>query len=91
MTLTAVLLAAGTIIGAVVGAITNALKSIAKVLGNGLKEVVKKMAAILPGLPGTIASFVFKAAGQVIVILAEHIWQLILAAVIEKALKRQRR
>ena len=92
LTITANLLAAGTVIGAVIGAITNALKSMAKSLENGLKEVGQKTASFLPGLIGSIVSFIFKAAGQAIHILAEHTWLLILAAVaflIQKVTNKQ--
>ena len=81
VTLTAILLAIGVTIGAVVGALTNALKAIRKALGNGFKEVGSKVDSILPGLIGSIASFLFKTARQAIGYLAEHTWLLILAAV----------
>ena len=93
VTLTAILLAAGVTIGAVVGAISNALKAIRKALGNGLKEVGSKVGSILPGLIGSIASFLFKTAGQAIGYLAEHTWLLSLAAVLfvaKKYLKKRR-
>ena len=51
-------------------------------LGNGLKEVGKKLANILPGLIGTIISFIFKAAGEVISFLGKNAWLLITAVVI---------
>ena len=65
----------------VVSAVTGALKNTAKALGNGLKEVGKKVAAVLPGLLGSIVSFLFRTTRQVIGFLAEHTWLLILAAV----------
>ena len=43
VTVTAILLAARITIGAVIGAITKALKAVSKGLGNGLKEVGKKL------------------------------------------------
>ncbi|KAJ7328602.1 hypothetical protein OS493_023871 [Desmophyllum pertusum] len=93
VTVTAVLLAAGVTIGAVIGTITNALKATGKALGKGLKEMGAKTASLLPGLIGSIASFLFKTAGQAIGFLAEHTWLLILAAVafmFEKVVKKRR-
>ena len=93
LTITAILLAAGVTIGAVVGEITNALKSMGNQLANGLKTVGAKAASALPGLIGTIVSFLFKTAGQAIGYLAEHTWLLILAAVVfifEKYIKKRR-
>ena len=82
VTVTAIFnIAAGVTIGAVIGAITNSLKSTGKALGNGLKEIGKKTASLLTGLLGSIVSFLFKAAGQVIGFLAEHTWLLIWAVV----------
>ena len=93
VTVTAIFIATGVTIGAVIGAITNALKSTGKQLGNGLKEIGKKTASLLPGLLGSIVSFLFKAAGQVIGFLAEHTWLLILAVVaflMETYIKKRR-
>jgi len=81
ITLTAILLTAGTTIGAVIGVLTRSLKATGKVLGNGLKDIGAKLGSILPGLIGSIVSFLFKAAGQVVGFLAEHTWLLLLAAV----------
>jgi len=92
VTLTAILLAAGTTIGAVIGVLTRGLKATSKALGNGLKDIATKLGSLLPGLIGSIVSFLFKAAGQVIGFLAEHTWLLILAAVaflFEKYFKKQ--
>ena len=79
VTLTAILLAVGVTItiGSVIGAITKTLKATGKSLGNGLKEIGKKTASLLPGLLSSIVSFLFKAAGQAIGFLAEHMWLLI--------------
>jgi len=93
VTLTAILLAAGVTIGAVVGSITNALKATGKALGKDLKDIGSKLASLLPVQIGSIVSFLFKAAGQVVGFLAEHTWMLILAAVaflFEKYFKKQR-
>ena len=92
VTVTAIVLAAGVTIGAVIGAITNALRATGKALGKGLKDIGSKVASALPGLIGSIVSFLFKAAGQVIGFLAEHTWLLILAVVaflVEKYIKKR--
>ena len=81
VTVTTIFLAAGVTIGAVIHVITNALKATGKALGNGLKDLGKKTASLLPGLLGSIVSFLFKAAGKAIGFLAEHTWLLILAVV----------
>jgi len=89
--LRAVVLAASLVIGSVVLKIMAALKLGIKAVGNGLKEIGKKNASFLPGLIGSIVSFISKAAGQVISFLVEHAWILILAVVaflIERVLKR---
>jgi len=93
VTLSAILLAAGTTIGAVIGVLTRGLKATGKVLGNGLKDIAAKLGSLLPGLIGSIVSFLFKAAGQVVGFLAEHTWLLILAVVaflFEEYFKKQR-
>ena len=93
VTVTAIVLAARVTIGAVIGAITNALRATGKALGKGLKDIGSKIASALPGLIGSIVSFLFKAAGQAIGFLAEHTWLLILAVVaflFEKYIKKRR-
>ena len=93
VTVTAIALAAGVTIGAVIGAITNALRATGKALGKGLKDIGSKVASALPGLIGSIVSFLFKAAGQAIGFLAEHTWLLILAVVaflVEKYINKRR-
>ena len=93
VTVTAIVLAAGVTIGAIIGAITNALRATGKALGKGLKDIGSKVASALPGLIGSIVSFLFKAAGQAIGFLAEHTWLLILAVVaflVEKYIKKRR-
>jgi len=57
------------------------LKATGKALGNKVKDIGVKLGSLLPGLIGSIVSFLFKAAGQAIGFLAEHTWLLILAAV----------
>ena len=81
VTVTAIFLAAGVMIGTFIGSITNALKATGKALGKGLKDLGKKTATLLPGLLRSIVSFLFKAACQAISFLAEHTWLLILAVV----------
>ena len=93
VTVTAIFLAAGVTIGAVLeGTMTNALKKLGTDLGNGVKTLGAKAASALPGLIGAIVSFIFKAAGSVIGLLAEHTWLLILAVVaflFEKLIKKR--
>ena len=92
-TLRAVVLAAGITISAVVLATLNGLKAATKAIGNGLKNIGKQAIGALPGLIGSIVSFIFKAAGQAISFLAEHAWLLILAVVafpVERVAKRAR-
>ena len=75
-------LAAGAVIAAIYNAlVTNALKPGLKALGNGLKEIGKKLPSLLPGILGEIVSFLFKTAASVISFLAENAWLLILAVV----------
>ena len=92
-TLQAVVLAAGITISAVVLATLNGLKAATKAIGNGLKNIGKQAANALPGLIGSIVSFIFKAAAQVLSFLGEHAWLLILAVVaffMERLLKKRR-
>ena len=75
-------------------AATNGLKAGTKAIGNGLKDIGQKLGSLLPGLIGSIVSYVFKAAGSVLSFLGEHAWLLILAVVaffMERMLKRRRR
>ena len=93
-TLQAIILVAGIVIGAVALKVTNVLATGTKAIGNGLKKIGKKVASILPGLIGTIVSFIFKTGGQVLSFLGEHAWLLILAVVaflMETLLKKRRR
>ena len=92
VTVTAILIAAGITVGTVVGSITKALKATGKAMGNGLKDLGAKIGSLLPGLIGSIVSFLFKTAGQAIGYLAEHTWLLILAVVaflIQKLMKKR--
>lgn len=81
-TVTAVVLAVGTTIGVIVNSLTKGLKSVAVGIGNGLQTLGKKIAQILPGLIGTIVSFIFKTAGSVISFLGKNAWLLILGVAV---------
>ncbi len=61
--------------------------------GHRQSDVGSKVASALPGLIGSIVSFLFKTAGQAIGFLAKHTWLLILAAVaflVERYIKKRR-
>ena len=93
-TLQAVALAVGVILSALALAGLNGLKAGTKALGKGLKAIGQKLGSLLPGLIGSIVSYIFKAAGQVFSFLGEHAWLLILAVVaffMERLLKKRRR
>ena len=81
-TVTAVFLAVGTVIGVIVNSLTKGLKTVATGVGNGLKELGKKIAGILPGLIGAIVSFIFKTTGSVISFLGKNAWLLILGVAV---------
>ena len=80
-TLQAVVLAVGVVFSALALAGLNGLKAGTKAVGKGLKTIGQKLGSLLPGLIGSIVSFIFKAAGQVLSFLGEHAWLLILAVV----------
>ena len=91
-TLQAVVLAVGVVLSALALAGLNGLKAGTKAVGQGLKTIGQKLGSLLPGLIGSIVSFIFKAAGQVFSFLAEHAWLLILAVVaffMERMLKKR--
>ena len=93
-TLQAVVLAVGVVLSALALAGLNGLKAGTKAVGQGLKTIGQKLGSLLPGLIGSIVSFIFKAAGQVFSFLAEHAWLLILAVAaffMERLLKRKRK
>ena len=71
-TLQAVALAVGIVLGALALAGMNGLKAGTKALGKGLKAIGQKLGSLLPGLIGSIVSFIFKVAGQVFSFLGEH-------------------
>ena len=81
-TVAAVFLAVGTVIGVIVNSLTKGLKTVAAGVGNGLKELGKKIAGILPGLIGAIVSFIFKTARSVISFLGKNAWLLILGVAV---------
>ena len=92
-TVTAVVLLVGTVIGVIVSSLTKGLKSVATGVGNGLEELGKKIAGILPGLIGAIVSFIFKTAGTVISFLGRNAWLLILGVevfMVERFQKKNR-
>ena len=63
-------------------ALTKGLKFVVKGVGNGFKTLGSKVAGILQGLNGSIVSFIFKTAGQVISFLGENARILIMEVVI---------
>ena len=81
-TTAAVFLAVGTTIGVIVNSLTKGLKSVAAGVGNGLKDLGKKITGILPGLIGAIVSFIFKTAGSVISFLGKNAWLPILGVAV---------
>ena len=92
-TLQAVVLAVGVVLSALALAGLNGLKAGTKAVGKRLKTIGQKLGSLLPGLIGSIVSFIFKAAGQVLSFLGEHAWLLILAVVaffMERLLKKRR-
>ena len=93
-TLQAVVLATGLVLGAVALAALNGLKAGTKAVGKGLKTIGQKLGSLLPGLIGSIVSFIFRSAGQVLSFLGEHAWLLIPAVVaffMERLLKKRRK
>ena len=93
-TLQAVVLAVGVVLSALALAGLNGIKAGTKAVGQGLKTIGQKLGSLLPGLIGSIVSFIVKAAGQVLSFLGEHAWLLILAVVaffMERLLKKRRK
>ena len=78
----AVSTAIATVIGVIVSNLKAGLTKVAKGVGNGLKELGKKLGEILPGMIGAIASFIFRTAGEVIGFLAKNAWLLIVGLVV---------
>ena len=81
-TVVAVLTAVGAVIGAIIANLKHGLATLGKGMGNALKDLGKKLGQILPGMIGTIASFIFRTAGEVLRFLPKHAWLLIVAVVI---------
>ena len=81
LTIFGVLAAVGTVIGVIISNLKAGLTKVTKGVGNGLKELGKKLGQILPGMVGAIVSFLFKAAGEAVGFLAKHAWLLILLVV----------
>ena len=81
-TVIAVSAAIATVIGVIVSNLKTGLAKVAKGVGNGLKELGKKLGQILPGMVGAIASFIFRTAGEVIGFLAKNAWLLIVGLVL---------
>ena len=90
-TITAVISAVTVVISVLVSNLKKGLATLGKKFGGGLKDVVKKLGQILPGLVGAIASFIFKTAGEAIGFLAKNAYLLILAVVIYFAEKFKNR
>ena len=81
LTIFGVLAAVGTVIGVIVSNLKAGLTNVMKGVGNGLKELSKKLGQILPGMVGAIVSFLFRAAGEAVGFLAKHSWLLIMLVV----------
>ena len=81
-TVIAVSASIATVIGVIVSNLKVGLAKVAKGVGNGLKELEKKLGEILPGMIGAIASFIFRTAGEVIGFLAKNAWLLIVGLVV---------
>ena len=59
-TLQAVVLATGLVLGAVALAAINGVKAGTQAVGKGLKTIGQKLGSLLPGLIGSIVSFIFR-------------------------------
>ena len=81
LTIFGVLAAVGTVIGVIVSNLKAGLTKVAKGVGDGLKDIGKKLGQILPGMVGAIVSFLFRAAGEAVGFLAKHAWLLIMLVV----------
>ena len=71
-----------TVVGILISNLTSGLASLGKTMGKALKNISSKVAAILPGMAGAIASFIFKTAGEVVTFIGKNSWLLIVAIVI---------
>ena len=81
-TVVAVVSAIGVVIGVIVSSLKAGLGKLADGVGNGLKELGSKLAESLPGMIGSIASLIFKTAGEVIKFLGKNAWLLIVGLVV---------
>ena len=63
--------AVGLVIGVIVNNLKKGLTSLGKGVGGALKNIGKKTGEILPGMIGAIASFVFKTAGEAVLVSEE--------------------
>ena len=81
-TVISVATAIAVVIGVIVSNLKAGLTKVAKGVGNGLKDLGKKLGEILPGMIGAIASFIFRTAGEVIGFLAKNAWLLIVGLVV---------
>ena len=86
----AVTTAIATVIGVIVSNLKAGLTKVAKGVGNGLKELGKKLGQILPGMVGAIASFLFRTAGEVIGFLAKNAWLLMVVLAVEQFKKKSK-
>ena len=77
-TVVSVLTAAGVIIGAIVANLKNGLTN----LGKESRRHSMQWYLSFSGMIGTIASFIFRTAGEILGFLAKHAWLLIVAVVI---------
>ena len=82
-------------VAASVAAIMNSLKSAGsgiKKLGHRLTELGKKMAAAIPGLLGSVLSFILKTGGELLKLVGNNVWILVVAVgmVFLKELQRKR-
>ena len=79
---------------AIVGAITNSLKALGKRAGERAESHrATDCKTLIPGLLGSIVSFIFKTAGQAIGFLTERAWLLVVAVVafvMERYIKKNR-
>lgn len=78
----AVLSAVSVVPGVVLSNLKSGLCKLGKGVGDGFKAIGKKLGEILPGLIGTIASFIFKTAGEVISFLGKNALLLVVAVVL---------
>ena len=86
-TLKAVVMAAGLVLSIIALTAINGLKAGTKALGNGLKAIGQKLGSLLPGLIGSIVSYI----SSVLSFLGEHAWLLILAEpFMERLLKKRK-